>query len=214
MIAVAFTPSAAIGSVGSITITDNGSGSPQEILATGTGILEPPFQISTLSALLLFRRERRPQYVISVISPEGFSQPVALSCTAPATITCTVSPTVVTPTATQTRLPRSPSALHCERPYLQAQGSRSILLNLLRQFGWTWLMCLAVALMILTLAGLGGVPLSAAFGFAVVLLLASVACGGGPSGVPSGTPAGTYQITVTGTSGSVNVPATVTLKVN
>jgi hypothetical protein len=69
--------------------------------------------------------------------------------------------------------------------------------------------------MVLTLAALRRRPITAAFGFAVVLLLASVACSSGrTAGVPAGTPAGTYQIIVTGTSGSVTAPATVTLKVN
>ena len=102
VIQVEFVPSAAIGSVGSITITDNGSGSPQVILATGTGILEPPFQISTLSAPPSVSAGKTAQYILSVTSPVGFNQPVGLSCSAPATITCTVSPSVVTPTAAQT----------------------------------------------------------------------------------------------------------------
>jgi len=56
-------------------------------------------------------------------------------------------------------------------------------------------------------------PITAAFGFAVVLLLASVACGGGAAGVPAGTAAGTYQVTVTGVSGTNTVPMNVTLNV-
>ena len=214
VIQVEFVPSSAIGSVGSIAIADNGSGSPQVILATGTGILEPPFQISTLSAPPSVSAGKTAQYILSVTSPVGFNQPVGLSCSAPATITCTVSPSVVTPTAAQTpaTLLTISTALRTAVP--PSTGIKIDPLNLLRQFGRTWLILLAVALMILTVAGLRRRPISAAFGFAVVLLLAAVACGGGPSGVPSGTPAGTYQITVTGTSGSVNVPATVTLKVN
>jgi len=214
VIQVEFVPSSAIGSVGSITITDNGSGSPQVILATGTGILEPPFQISTLSATPSVPAGQSAKYVLSVTSPVGFSQLVGLSCTAPATITCSVSPSVVTPTATQTAasLLTISTALRTAVP--PSSGIKIDPRNLLRQFGWTWLMCLAAALMILAVAGLRRRPITAAFGFAVVLLLASVACGGGPAGVPAGTPAGTYSITVTGTSGSVIVPATLTLKVN
>jgi len=57
--------------------------------------------------------------------------------------------------------------------------------------------------------------MSAAFGFAVVLLLASAACSkGGTAGVPAGTPAGNYQITVTATSGAMSSSTTVTLQVN
>jgi uncharacterized membrane protein len=47
-----------------------------------------------------------------------------------------------------------------------------------------------------------------------VLLVASVACGGGAAGVPSGTPAGSYQVTVSGKSGAttVSIPVTVNVK--
>jgi hypothetical protein len=67
---------------------------------------------------------------------------------------------------------------------------------------------------ILTVAVLRRRPIAAAFGFAVVLLLASVACGGGAAGVPAGTPAGTYQVTVTGESGAtkVSIPVMVDVK--
>jgi hypothetical protein len=68
--------------------------------------------------------------------------------------------------------------------------------------------------MVLAVAMLRRRPITAAFGFAVILLVVSVACsGGGSSGTPVGTPAGNYQITVTGTSGSVTNSATLTLQV-
>jgi hypothetical protein len=56
-------------------------------------------------------------------------------------------------------------------------------------------------------------PVTAAFGLAVVLMLASVACSGNPAGAPVGTPVGTYQITVTGTSGSITNSAMFALQV-
>jgi putative copper export protein len=87
-------------------------------------------------------------------------------------------------------------------------------LALLSHFGKAWLISLIAALMIFTLAALRRRPMTAAFGFAVVLLLASVACSGGSTAsVPAGTPAGTYQITVTGTSGSITNSQTLTLQV-
>lgn len=71
-------------------------------------------------------------------------------------------------------------------------------------------------LTVLTVAFLRRRPITAAFGFAVLLLLVSAACGTGGSapGVPAGTPAGTYQVTVTGTSGSMRSSIPVTLQVN
>ena len=214
VIQVDFSPSAAIGSVGSITITDNGSGSPQVILATGTGILEPPFQIGSLSGTPSVSAGKTAQYSLSVTSLVGFNQLVGLTCTAPATMTCSIAPSTVTPTATQkaAAILTVSTALRTIVP----PGSRIKIdpRHLMRQFNPTWLLWLASALMALTIAALRRRPITAAFGFAVVLLLASVACGGGASGVPSGTAAGTYQITVTGVSGSTTVPATLTLNVN
>jgi hypothetical protein len=49
VIQVEFTPSAAVASLGAITLTDNGSGSPQVILTTGTGVLEPQAILSQAS---------------------------------------------------------------------------------------------------------------------------------------------------------------------
>jgi apolipoprotein N-acyltransferase len=85
--------------------------------------------------------------------------------------------------------------------------------SFLRPFGGTALLWMLAAVLALIAAGVRRRPLTASFGFAVVLLLASVACGGGAAGVPSGTPAGTYQVTVTATSGSVNQSIPVTLQV-
>ena len=214
VIQVDFAPSAAINSIGSITIADNGSGSPQVILTTGTGILEPPFQIGTLTATPSVPAGKTATYSIAVTSPVGYTQPVGLSCTAPATMTCTIAPSTVIPTASQT-----PTAILTVSTALRTAvppgtGLKIDPLNLLFHFSPIWLLWLALALMLLTVAGLRRRPITAAFGFAVVLLLVSVACGGGPAGVPAGTPAGMQQITVTGISGTTTVQSTVTLKVN
>jgi hypothetical protein len=69
--------------------------------------------------------------------------------------------------------------------------------------------------MVMTAATVRRRPFTAAFGFAVVLLLASGACssGGGKAGTPAGTPAGNYQVTVNATSGTVNTSTTLTVQV-
>jgi hypothetical protein len=57
-------------------------------------------------------------------------------------------------------------------------------------------------------------PAIAAFGLAAALLLVSAGCGGGSqSGTPAGTPAGSYQVAVTGTSGSLTHSVTLALQV-
>ena len=212
IVQVAFAPSAAIASIGTITLNDNGSGSPQVITTTGTGIFQPPFQISSLSATPSVPAGKQANYGISVTSNVGFSQQIGLSCSAPATITCSVAPNFVMPTTTQ-----SLSAILTVSTALRTSAPPSSIkldpLGLLRQWHSTWLLWMLAILMVITLAALRRRPVTAAFGLAVVLMLASVACSGNPSGVPSGTPVGTYQITVTGHSGSVTNSATFALQV-
>jgi hypothetical protein len=214
IIQVEYAPAAAIASVGSITINDSGSGSPQVILATGTGILEAPFQISSMSGATSVSAGKTATFSISVTSPVGYTQQVGLSCTAPATMTCTIAPSAVTPTATQTAAAILTVGTAVRTAVPPSSGIKIDPINFLRHFSPNWLLWLAAALMALTVAAVRRRPITATLGFAVVLLLASVACGGSQVGVPAGTPAGTYQITVTGVSGSNSVPGTVTLTVN
>jgi hypothetical protein len=215
VIAVTFTPSAGIASIGAITITDTGAGSPQVILATGTGVLQPPFLVSSLTPTSAVPAGKTANYAISVSTASGFGQQVLLSCSAPATMSCAVSPSSVTPSTTL-----SPSALLTVGTALRtiAPPSSRIKIDplaLLRHFGTMWLMCLIAIFMIVGVAALRRRPMTAAFGFAVVLLLVSVACSGsGTPGVPAGTPAGSYQVTVTGTSGTLTNSTTLTVKVN
>lgn len=212
IVQVVFAPSAAIASIGTVTLNDNGSGSPQVITTTGTGILQPPFQISSLSAMPSVPAGNNATYGISVTSNVGFAQQIGLSCSAPATISCSVAPNFVMPSSTQ-----SLSAILTVSTALRTSAPPSSIkvdpLGLLRQWHGTWVLWMLAVLMILTMAALRRRPVTAAFGLAVVLMLASVACSGKPSGVAAGTPVGTYQITVTGTSGSVTNSATFALQV-
>jgi len=212
IVQVDFAPSAAIASIGTVTLNDNGSGSPQVITTTGTGILQPPFQISSLSATPSVPAGNKATYGISVSSNVGFAQQIGLSCSAPATISCSVAPNFVMPTATQ-----SLSAILTVSTALRTSAPPSSIkvdpLALLRQWHGTWVLWMLTILTILTMAALRKRPVTAAFGLAVVLMLASVACSGNPAGAPVGTPVGTYQITVTGTSGSITNSATFALQV-
>jgi hypothetical protein len=77
--------------------------------------------------------------------------------------------------------------------------------------GLAWLM---VFFFVATLVRRRRQPITAAFGFVVMLLLLMAGCGAGsPSGVPAGTPAGFYQVTVTGTSGSLTHTTMLNLQV-
>jgi hypothetical protein len=209
VINVTFTPSAPIASVGTVTISDSGAGSPQVILATGTGVSQPDFTLAAAPPPSV-AAGKSAQIPITITAHNGFNQPIAMSCTAPATLTCSVSPSSITPTAGVVL--NVGTALRTSAP--PAFGLKFDPPAFLRPFGGTALLWMLAALLALTAASVRRRPLTATFGFAVVLLLASVACGGGASGVPAGTPAGTYQVTVTGTSGSVNQSIPVTIHVN
>ncbi len=216
VIQVIYTPSAAVASMGAITITDNGSGSPQTILTTGTGIQAPPFTISSLTSTPAVPAGKQAQYNLSVTSISGFNQPVALNCVAPATMTCSIAPSPVTPTSSPTIAAVLTVSTSLRTMVPPSSGIKIDPIALVRHFSTAWLMWLIAIFMVLTAALVRRRPITAAFGFTVVLLLASVACsGGGTAGTPAGTPAGTYQITVTGTSGSVSsAPISLPLQVN
>jgi hypothetical protein len=89
-------------------------------------------------------------------------------------------------------------------------------LTLLHHLDGKSLLLLAAILMVMTATIVRRRPFTAAFGFTVVLMLASVACsnGGSAAGAPVGTPAGNYQVTVIATSGSVSTSTTLPLQVN
>jgi hypothetical protein len=212
LISITFSPISSGNLFGSVAITDNAANSPQTISMSGVGT-GASFQVSSLTPSSSVSAGTTATYAISVTSPNGFSQSVGLNCTAPATMTCSIAPSAVTPTATQTQAATLTVTTEVRTAVPPTSGIKIDPFALLRNFSWMWLIWVALALLLLAVAAVRRRPITVAFGFAVVLLLASVACGGGASGVPAGTPAGTYQITVTGTSGSVSVPTNVTLNI-
>jgi hypothetical protein len=214
-IRITFTPTVAGNLFGSVTVSDNAAGSPQKIALSGTGT-GSSFQVSSLTAAPAIPAGKPATYALSVVSFGGFSQQVALTCSAPATLSCTIAPNVVTPTATG-----APATLTVNTSLrtIVAPGTRIKIdpTALLRHLNGTSLLLLAALLMVMTVAMVRRRPLTAAFGFTVVLLLASVACTGGGSsaGAAAGTPAGNYQVTVIATtSGAPSSSTTVTVQVN
>ena len=204
-IGVAFAPTAVGNRFGSISIADNAVSSPQTITLSGVGsAVQAAFQISVMTAAPPVSAGKTATYTLMVSSIGGFNQSVSLACTPPATITCGFSSQTVTPTAsspqtvtlnvsTQLRTIAPPSS----RIKIDPFGG-------FRHFTGTWFAWLALVLMLTTVGFIRRRPISASFGFAVILLLAMGACSGngGTAGVPVGTPANTYTITVTGTSGT------------
>lgn len=91
---VVFTPSASGARSGSVTITDNASGSPQSVTLSGNGT---DFSMSLTPSSQAVKQGKSAKYALTVAAVSGFSGTVALACSgAPAASTCGVLPASVT----------------------------------------------------------------------------------------------------------------------
>lgn len=231
-ISVTFTPATAGLSIGALTLTDNATGSPQVILATGagtgagggTGIGGAGF------ALNVAQPNPPPSapagqsiaFNLNVLALSGTVQePVTLGCAPPLPvgITCSASQNPVLPTSapgtpvtlligTALRTSAPPATRRFGGPYEWRRGPALLFLGILLMF------------LVLTLYARAGESLPRRRAFATMLLtiavgLALVGCSGGGStaNTPAGTPAGTYQVTVVGAAGSTTQSVTVSFQV-
>ena len=214
-IRITFSPTVAGNLFGSITIHDNAAGSPQTIALSGTGT-GSSFQVSSLTATPSVPAGKPATYALSVVSFGGFSQQVALTCSAPATLSCTIAPNVVTPTVSPSQA--ATLTVNTSLRTIAPPGGRieTDPTTVLRHLTGRSLLLLVATLIVVMAAIVWRRPMTAAFGFTVVLLLASVACTGGGSsaGAAAGTPAGNYQVTVTATSGTTSSSTSLTVQVN
>jgi hypothetical protein len=207
---VTYKPSGAGASVGAITITDNAAGSPHTVHLTGTGVssgfsFSVPLASATVSA----------GQTLTITPVAGFSQPVAITCgNLPRDVSCTISPNPVTITGTAPSTVTI-SVLTGLRTLVPGSRPKIDPLGTLRRVTNPWAVPIVLAFALAIVAMTRRRPALAVFGLAAALLLVSAGCGGGgQAGVPAGTPAGTYQITVTGTAGSLTNSTTLTLQVN
>ncbi len=212
-VAVTFTPAAGGAASGSLSFSDNASGSPQSVALNGTGqdfSFAPPSGSSTSATVA---PGSAAIYTLSVGGEGGLSGAVNFTCAgAPSEATCTVSPnpataggsaTNVTVTVT-TAAPSvtAPRSRHLPPVPPLSPGLRGLLMFVLVLAAMAW------ALRRRNHSSTSGwrsttIPIIAG----LLLILALAACGGGgsnSSGPPPnpGTPAGTYPLTVTGTTGS------------
>ena len=217
-ISVTFKPSATGSLAGAITITDNGSGSPQKVGLSGTGA---GFAISAAApSPASVSAGGVATSTVTITSAGGFSQSVALSCGSimlngsPATTappTCKFSPSSVSNasgTSTLTISTTGPSAA------LVPVSNRS------RLFYALLLPIFGVALMGTGIISRKKRVLGMVLTSMMILgLLFLAACGGGNSGSGGGgsgggTPAGTYTISISGAAGSTTAkPVTIMLTV-
>jgi hypothetical protein len=212
-IGVFFDPTGSGSSSGTLTITDNASGSPQTVALSGMG---QDFSLSSSSSTQTITPGNTATYTIAINSIAGFNQSVALSCSgAPAGSTCSLSSRSValtgpSPALVTVSVTTAGNSASLARPAGSSRpGSRMTIYFALCGLPGLWL-----------LGGLrceAGKRKARAFcGVALlgVLSLGISACGGGGSSAGGGgTPANTYSLTVTGTfaSGSANLTHTTNL---
>jgi len=182
--------------MGTLTITDNASGSPHTVPLTGTGTAPAPdFTLTGPTAVQNVTAGGTLNFNVTMTPVNGFTGTVALACTgAPSLSTCTVTPASVAAangTTAQTaqvslattalmvpptRIPTPPVSIRQVVPVL-----------------------LAMVLMFL-LARTQQMRMRLGMVTAMVLLLALAGCGGGKN---PGTPKGPATLTITGTSGTL-----------
>ena len=190
---VTFTPTATGARTGTLSVTDNASGSPQTVSLSGTGW---DFQVTAPSA----ENGRHSLTFNATMTPlGGFNQSVAFTCTAPAGTTCSIASPI---TATDGMTPQS----------VQVTVTRNSVLMPLSAPRMPPLSIGAVTALILALTLLLLLPkqkaLRGRLGLAavVVILVVLAGCSSGPSALQ-----GNVTITgmSTGTAGSVSHSANV-----
>ncbi len=199
---VTFAPTAVAGRTGTLTITDNASGSPRTVALTGTGW---DFSVTAPSSVSAARLSAG-KFTVTVTPLGGFHQTTSLSCSSsPLAATCSISPASVTPadgvtpvTATATVTLTSALLPHWSKPNWRTPQLPMVALL----FG--------VALILFILSCITRPRTQMGLAVAVLILIILAGCSQtNPGGIK-----GTSNITVTATSGSVSHTAKVTLTVN
>jgi len=203
-ISVTFTPTATGPRSGTLTVTDNASGSPHTVPLTGTGSTAPGFTLSiSPNTLTVAQGAVGAAVTISVNPTNGFNAAIALSCTgAPANSSCVLSPASIT-SSTTAMLTFTAHAMLVPLPISKPAPPLSL----------PRIVPLFVALMLmLVLRSTRRLSNRLATVFTIVICLTLAACSG--SGGPARTAKGTYPLTITGTSGTLSHNTTVTVTVN
>jgi Abnormal spindle-like microcephaly-assoc'd, ASPM-SPD-2-Hydin len=206
---VLFTPGAIGARSATLSVIDNAANSPQTIAVSGNGNTD--FSVSPATPSVTITAGQTAMYALSLSPLGGFNQSVALTCSgAPATSTCTVTPSTVT--LNGAAVPVSVAV---------ATMARSNLLTkiLFPMPGNTNYLLVAIVFSLVGIAStvnprrrrgtyvhgptVVSIPL-AAIAALLCLALTQTSCGGGGSngGMATGTQAGAYTITVTATATS------------
>jgi hypothetical protein len=220
-LSVTFVPSAGGTRNGTLTVSDNASGSPQSVALTGAG---QDFLLDASPTSTAINAGTTATYRLSVSSLGGLTGAVSLACSGtPAESSCSISPASVTlsasgsaaATMTVTTTSRSFALPHPAPPLVPAGGPWRIAALLLA--------LLAARLSVFRLRPAGATRHARVLAALLLAgyLAALIACGGGGGGVSlnsggtiSGTPAGSYSLTVTGTLNTASDPLQHTLNLN
>jgi VCBS repeat protein/HYDIN/CFA65/VesB family protein/FG-GAP repeat protein len=209
-IGVFFDPTVSGTRTGTLTVTNDGTGSPQTVSLTGMG---QDFTVGASSPSASVSPGQSATYTVSVSPGGGFNGSVALSCAgAPALSTCSVSPGSVnlngsTAASVQVTVTTAGSSVSPNGLWIGGPDRRGpFVVPVLAFVLW------ALILMARLVWGRDGRrSLRPAMSFAVLLLciaftFAASGCGGS-SGGSTGTQAGTYSLTVSGnfSSGQTNL---------
>jgi Abnormal spindle-like microcephaly-assoc'd, ASPM-SPD-2-Hydin len=212
-ITVTFTPSVAGEITGTLSVTDNAFGSPQQLSLSGTG---QDFSIGFSRTTETVIAGQTARYDLLMRPLGGFSQTVALSCSgAPQFGDCAVSPASITPA----NGPVWVSLKVSTRAPSETLGSSAVGRRLppggppLGPTRGLWLLALSAAIFVLAARRR---RLALATALILLSVMMWVACGSETAlfitSMP-GTPTGTFTITVTATSGNLTHSATTILVV-
>ena len=209
-ITVTFMPTAGGTRTGSLSISDNASGSPQTVGLSGSGEDFSMGAGSGGSTTATVSPGQPAMYTLSVGGEGGLNQTVTFTCAgAPSEATCTVSPGTLTPGSSATNIMITVATT---APSASAPRSRPLAPAPPLLLGPARLVLLALLLGTLAWGVRGWRQRREKLQRAAFLILASglvltlevAGCGGGGRSAASnpGTPAGAYILTVTGTATS------------
>ncbi len=208
-ISVKFTPTATGTRTGTLTVSDNGAGSPQTAALTGSG---SDFSLVASPTSATVKAGSVATYNLTV-SPSGgsFASAVTFACSGlSAQTSCSFSPAAVTPGANPAKSTLSITTVATAAQSSSRRGPVYAIWIQLQGFG-----LLGIALVTYKgrkiKYGSFGLPI-----FLALALICMTACAGGTGIAPipsSGTAPGTYNITVTATAGGLQHTLPVSLTV-